>query len=147
VGRAIACSVCVAAAALISTLAAAPAAAYHAEPIPRLPVIIDEPRPTDAPSTAVAPTNAPTAVVASWFGPGLWGNRTACGQTLTSELVGVAHRSLPCGSLVTLRYGDSTVVVPVVDRGPFHSAREFDLTYATKTALACRDLCSLFWMR
>ena len=88
-----------------------------------------------------------TAVVASYFGPGLWGNRTACGRTLTTDIIGVAHRSLPCGSLVTLRYGSSTVVVPVIDRGPFNDAREFDLTYATKTALACRDVCTLFWMR
>ena len=123
--------------ALILALASAPASAYQAEPMPRPAVIVDDP----------APADAGTVVVASWYGPGMWGNRTACGQTLTAELGGVAHRTLPCGSLVTLRYGDSTVVVPVVDRGPFNGAREFDLTYATKTALACRDLCTLFWMR
>jgi hypothetical protein len=95
----------------------------------------------------VATTVDEQPVTASYFGPGLWGNRTACGQILTSDLTGVAHRSLPCGSLVTLRYGESTVVVPVVDRGPFNYTREFDLTYATKAALACRDLCALFWVR
>lgn len=85
--------------------------------------------------------------VASWFGPGLYGGRTACGQTLTSELTGVAHRTLPCGALVTLLYGDALVTVPVVDRGPFHAAREFDLTYATRLALGCPDLCRLAWVR
>ncbi len=84
---------------------------------------------------------------ASWYGPGMWGNRTACGHTLTAELVGVAHRTLPCGWLVVLRYGSSTVTVPVVDRGPFNYGREFDLTYAAKIALACPDLCRLEWVR
>lgn len=86
-------------------------------------------------------------MIASYFGPGLWANRTACGHVLTAELSGVAHRTLPCGSLVTLRYGERTVTVPVVDRGPFNYQREFDLTYATKAALACPDLCRLHWVR
>ncbi|HYH93544.1 MAG TPA: septal ring lytic transglycosylase RlpA family protein [Candidatus Saccharimonadales bacterium] len=71
----------------------------------------------------------------SWYGPGLIGNGTACGQTLTRTLVGVAHRSLPCGSLVTFRAHGHTLTVPVVDRGPFVSGRIFDLTYA-----ACKKL-------
>ncbi len=87
------------------------------------------------------------AAVASWYGPGFYGNRTACGLTMTADLVGVAHRTLPCGTPVTLRYGGATVTVPVVDRGPFIYSREFDLTYATKLRLSCRDLCSLEWLR
>jgi rare lipoprotein A len=85
--------------------------------------------------------------VASYYGPGLWDRRTACGHVLSAELLGVAHRSLPCGALVTLRYGALMVTVPVVDRGPFNYTREFDLTYATKAALACPDLCRLQWVR
>lgn len=87
------------------------------------------------------------AVVASWYGPGFWGNRTACGLTLTADLHGVAHRTLPCGTRVTLRYGSITVTVPVVDRGPFIYTREFDLTYATRLALGCPDVCYLTWLR
>lgn len=71
----------------------------------------------------------------SWYGPGLIGNGTACGQTLTRSLVGVAHRSLPCGTLVTFRYGGTTLTVPVVDRGPYVRGRIFDLTYG-----ACKKL-------
>ena len=71
----------------------------------------------------------------SWYGPGLIGNGTACGQTLTRTLVGVAHRSLPCGTLVTFRYGGRTLTVPVVDRGPYVGGRIFDLTVG-----ACRKL-------
>lgn len=95
----------------------------------------------------VATEPATTPVQASWFGPGLYGNRTACGQELTTSLLGVAHRTLPCGTVVTLRYGDRSVDVPVVDRGPFNYSREFDLTFATKTALGCPDICRASWLR
>lgn len=71
-------------------------------------------------------------VVASWYGGG---GGLACGGELTSATMGVANRTLPCGTLVTLRYGGRTVRVPVVDRGPYVEGREFDLTEATKEAL------------
>ncbi len=71
-------------------------------------------------------------VVASWYGGG---GSLACGGELTSETMGVASRTLPCGMLVTLRYGGHTVRVPVVDRGPYVEGRELDLTEATKEAL------------
>jgi rare lipoprotein A len=72
---------------------------------------------------------------ASYYGPGLYGNGTACGKTLTASTVGVAHRTLPCGTRVTLRYHGRTVTVPVIDRGPFSGSREYDLTAATKAKL------------
>jgi hypothetical protein len=101
----------------------------------------------DAPRAA-APTSLDLVpALGSWYGPGMWGNRTACGAVLTDDLLGVAHRTLPCGTPVTLRYGGVTVTVPVVDRGPYVAAREFDLTYATRAALGCPDLCRLAWLR
>ncbi len=69
---------------------------------------------------------------ASWYGGG---GSLACGGSLTSSTMGVANKTLPCGTLVTLRYGERTVRVPVVDRGPYVAGREFDLTEATKDAL------------
>jgi rare lipoprotein A len=69
---------------------------------------------------------------ASWYGGG---GTMACGGSLTSYTMGVANKTLPCGTLVTLRYGDHMVRVPVVDRGPYVAGREFDLTEATKDAL------------
>jgi rare lipoprotein A len=72
---------------------------------------------------------------ASYYGPGLYGNGTACGQTLTPSTVGVAHKTLPCGSKVTLRYRGKTVRVRVIDRGPYAGNREYDLTSATKAKL------------
>jgi rare lipoprotein A len=49
--------------------------------------------------------------------------------------MGVANKTLPCGTLVTLRYDGRTVRVPVVDRGPYAAGRDFDLTEATKQTL------------
>ena len=68
--------------------------------------------------------------MATWYGPGLYGNRTACGQELTPDLVGVAHRTLPCGTMVEIAYGGTSVVVPVVDRGPYADGMTWDLTAA-----------------
>ena len=77
---------------------------------------------------------------ASYYGPGLYGNRTACGQTLTPSTLGVANRWLPCGTPVTFRYRGRVVTVPVIDRGPFHGSRIWDLTYATKRKLGFGDV-------
>ncbi len=71
-------------------------------------------------------------VIASWYGGG---GTMACGGELTSATLGVANKTLPCGTMVTLRYDGRTVRVPVVDRGPFVPGREFDLTEATRNAL------------
>ena len=77
---------------------------------------------------------------ASWYGPGLWGNGTACGGRLTAGRLGVANKSLPCGTRVTFRYRGRSVTVPVIDRGPFSGGREWDLTAATKRRLGFGDL-------
>lgn len=75
-------------------------------------------------------------VQASYYGPGFYGGRTACGQTLTTSTQGVAHKTLPCGTRVTLRYHGREVTVPVIDRGPYVAGREYDLTSATKNRLS-----------
>ena len=72
---------------------------------------------------------------ATFFGPGLYGNPTFCGQVLTPLLLGVAHRRLPCGTLVAIVYERREIVVPVVDRGPFAAGYSWDLTQATADAL------------
>ncbi|MCA1689709.1 MAG: septal ring lytic transglycosylase RlpA family protein [Actinobacteria bacterium] len=82
-----------------------------------------------------APVEVYRSVVATWFGPGSYGARTACGQLMTPGLVGVAHRSLPCGTMVDIVYGNQSISVPVVDRGPFTPGVTYDLTAATAQAL------------
>lgn len=70
---------------------------------------------------------------ASYYG--MFGARTACGQTLTPNTVGVAHKTLPCGTLVTFANHGHTVTAPVLDRGPYVAGREFDLTVGLKNKL------------
>jgi hypothetical protein len=69
---------------------------------------------------------------ASWYGGG---GGLACGGWLSGATLGVANKTLPCGTLVTLRYGARSVRVPVIDRGPYVAGRDFDLTEAAKRAL------------
>jgi rare lipoprotein A (peptidoglycan hydrolase) len=72
---------------------------------------------------------------ASWYGPGLWGNKTACGQTLRPQTLGVAHKTLPCGTTVKFVYHGRAVVTQVIDRGPYIHGRAWDLTKAVSDAL------------
>lgn len=73
---------------------------------------------------------------ASYYGPGLYGNGVACGGTLQPSTIGVAHKTLPCGTRLTIRYGDEVVRnVEVIDRGPYVAGREFDLTAALRNKL------------
>jgi hypothetical protein len=88
--------------------------------------------------------NVYRSVEVSWYGGG---GGLACGGSLTSGTVGVASRTLPCGTLVTLRFEGRSVQVPVIDRGPFVAGREFDLTEATKRALGFGDTGALWSTR
>lgn len=72
---------------------------------------------------------------ASYYGPGLYGNKMACGGRLSPGTVGVAHKTLPCGTKVTLHNKGRTLTVKVVDRGPYVGGRFYDLTAATKQKL------------
>lgn len=72
---------------------------------------------------------------ASWYGPGLWGHKTACGQTLRPDTLGVAHRRLPCGTTVKFLYHGRTLVTQVIDRGPYVQGRTWDLTAAASETL------------
>jgi rare lipoprotein A (peptidoglycan hydrolase) len=78
--------------------------------------------------------------LASWYGPGFYGGTTACGGTLTPSTLGVAHKTLPCGTKLRLRYRGRSVAVRVIDRGPYSGSREFDLTSATKQRLRFGDV-------
>lgn len=73
----------------------------------------------------------------SWYGPGFYGKRTACGLAMTEGLRGVAHRTLPCGTKVTFRNPSNgrTLTLPVVDRGPYVGGRQWDLTGGACLAL------------
>lgn len=100
--------------------------------------------PTWTPASSPSPEPSPPlggsgvfhTAIASFFGPGLYGNRTACGQTLTPTLLGVASRTLRCGTLITFEWAGRVVTAPVVDRGPYVAGRLWDLTFALCSRLA-----------
>ena len=73
---------------------------------------------------------------ASWYGgPSMWGRTTACGRTLRPSTLGVANKTLPCGSTVKFVYHGRALVTQVIDRGPYVKGRAFDLTQAASEAL------------
>jgi rare lipoprotein A (peptidoglycan hydrolase) len=84
---------------------------------------------------ALGRLNVYRRALASWYGPGLFGNRLGCGGTLQVGSLGVANKSLPCGTKVTIRHRGRVVRVPVIDRGPYVGGREYDLTAATARKL------------
>ena len=94
--------------------------------------------PTSA-STADAPPTVTTTVYrpakATQYGPGFYGHKTACGQRLRPGTVGVANRTLKCGTSVAIYYNGRTITVPVIDRGPYANSADWDLTMATGKAL------------
>ncbi|HYM37608.1 MAG TPA: septal ring lytic transglycosylase RlpA family protein [Nitrospiraceae bacterium] len=75
--------------------------------------------------------------VASWYGPGFHGRKTANGETYDMNQLTAAHRTLPLGSVVQVRSLTSgrTVTVRVNDRGPFAKNRILDLSQAGAQAL------------
>ena len=89
-------------------------------------------------ASATAPTVTITVYrqsLATQYGPGFYGERTACGQRLRRSTIGVANRTLKCGTKVAILYRGRTMVVPVIDRGPYANGADWDLTMATGHAL------------
>lgn len=89
-------------------------------------------------AAAAAPTVLTTIYrpsIASWYGPGLYGRHTACGERLRPTTVGVANRTLKCGTKVAFYYRGVTMIVPVIDRGPYANHADWDLTQATSRDL------------
>ncbi|MGI8801998.1 MAG: septal ring lytic transglycosylase RlpA family protein [Solirubrobacteraceae bacterium] len=93
----------------------------------------------DLAAAPTTPVEVYRSVIATYFGPGSYGARTACGQILTPQLLGVAHRTLPCGTMVDIAYRGQTISVPVVDRGPYANGATYDLTAAAAAALGITE--------
>ena len=75
--------------------------------------------------------------VASWYGPGFHGNKTANGERYDMHQLTAAHRTLPLGSIVVVRSMSTgrQVTVRINDRGPFARGRVLDLSLAGAQAL------------
>jgi rare lipoprotein A len=77
------------------------------------------------------------ASLASWYGPGFYGNRTSNGEVFTGNDMTAAHRTLPFGTLVRVTNQNTgrSVVVRINDRGPFIGGRVIDLSRAAAERL------------
>ncbi len=105
----------------------------------------------------VAQPRAPTGVIVipvwrydpnvSFYGPGFYGRRTACGHAYTTSIMGVAHRTLPCGTMVRFRNpaNGRTITVPVIDRGPYVAGRQWDLSGGACRALGHCYTGPIYW--
>ena len=76
--------------------------------------------------------------VASWYGPGFAGRRTASGERFNPSELTAAHRSLPFGTKVRVTHNGRSVVVRINDRGPFHGGRVIDLSQAAAEQIGLR---------
>lgn len=74
---------------------------------------------------------------ASWYGTKFHGRRTASGELFSMYGLTAAHRTLPIPSYARVRHLSTgkEIIVRVNDRGPFHSARVLDLSYAAAAKL------------
>jgi rare lipoprotein A len=78
-------------------------------------------------------------------GPAAFGRRTACGGVIGPGTEGVAHPTLPCGARVFISYGGKTILVQVIDRGPYVPGRQFDLTDALARRVGLRGVQEIRW--
>jgi rare lipoprotein A (peptidoglycan hydrolase) len=116
-----------------------------------------KPAPAGRPdAAAIQPTTKAGVVVVSawhldsnvsWYGPGFYGKRTACGHAYTESIIGVAHKTLPCGTKVTFKNpaNGRVVTAPVIDRGPYVAGRQWDLSGGLCKALNHCYTGSLYW--
>jgi rare lipoprotein A (peptidoglycan hydrolase) len=80
---------------------------------------------------------------ATYYGPGLYGNRTACGKILRPHTRGIAHRSLPCGKAVPIYHGGRIGIFRVIDRGPYTDGVALDLTMRSARRVGMRTTSSV----
>jgi rare lipoprotein A len=75
--------------------------------------------------------------MASWYGPGFDGRRTASGEQFDMRQMTAAHRTLPFGSIVQVRslMNDRRIIVRINDRGPFLRGRVLDLSQGAASQL------------
>ena len=102
-------------------------------------------QPARQPQTAVEAFGAWKTSKASWYGPGLYGGKTADGTPFTTTTWCVAHRTLKMGTMLEIEYRGKTVKVPVKDRGPHVAGRELDLSGAVASALGFTGVDDVRW--
>jgi rare lipoprotein A len=126
----------------VLALAIAPGAHATTGGAAPIPVATEEATTTEEAGTTTAFNEAELSFTpfryagASWYGgTTMWGRSTACGQVLRPSTVGVANKTLPCGTPVKFVWHGRSIVAPVIDRGPYIKGRAWDLTSAAAEAL------------
>jgi hypothetical protein len=108
----------------------------------------------DAASPRTAPPMPQPAVsdVSGWYralagvrARPLAGHPSGCGTLLDPKTLGVDHPVLPCGAKIFLRYADKTVLTEIVDRGPFSTGREFEVTPALADLIGLSGVQTIRW--
>ncbi|MSX02627.1 MAG: hypothetical protein F2813_05640 [Actinobacteria bacterium] len=83
-----------------------------------------------APSTVITVLKRSQA---TWYDQS--GTKTACGVRLRKKTLGVANKTLPCGTLVDFSFRGRSITVPVIDRGPYSRGTSWDFTIETARRL------------
>ena len=98
-------------------------------------------------SEPAGPLNVPRwqEAVASSYGPGRYGQQTACGVELAPETRGLAHPVLPCGVDILVSFQGKTARAEVLDRGPQGGGAEFELTEALAQDLGLSGTQQIRW--
>jgi rare lipoprotein A len=93
-------------------------------------------RPATA-QVSLGPIRLRLSGMASWYGPGFHGNRSASGEIYNQNAMTAAHKSLPFGTAVQVTNLDNgrSVVVRINDRGPYIHGRVIDLSAAAARVL------------
>jgi rare lipoprotein A len=100
---------------------------------------------SDSSSKLPQPAGTWYTALAGARGPSSYGKRTACGQVIGADTVGVAHPVLPCGAKIYVAFGNKHVLTQVIDRGPYVPGRQFDLTEALANRLGVRGVQQIQW--
>lgn len=79
--------------------------------------------------------------LASWYGPGFHGKRTASGVRFNENAMTAAHKTLPMGAVVkvTDQRTGKVITVTINDRGPFVRGRIIDLSRAAAARLGTKN--------
>ena len=99
-------------------------------------LLAERPRPV---AEAPLRTHEVGLLVASWYGPGFAGKRTASGTVYNPSGLTAAHRTLPFGTRLLLGLRGKWVEVVVTDRGPVPLERDLDVSEGAAVALGFRD--------
>ncbi|MFZ4639244.1 MAG: septal ring lytic transglycosylase RlpA family protein [Nodosilinea sp.] len=109
--------------------------------VPALARVEGLPEPKVSSPSRVGAVSSTLIGMASWYGPGLHGQRSASGEVFNQQDLTAAHRTLPFGTRVrvtNLNTGQQ-VIVRINDRGPFSHGRLIDLSSAAASRIGIRS--------